>query len=55
MKFELTKTSDYKYKEIVEIGSLEDLVKMALSVKIIVINDGGESMPVLEIYDGWRE
>lgn len=63
MKFVLTKTSSYNFCEIIEVNTLEELIKL--------IRDNGEKVviclhendilshiyqfPEIEIYDDWRE
>lgn len=63
MKFVKTKSSDWDYREIIEINSLQDLLDLCKNEGRFIINkteykgdkysktDGWE----IEIYDTWRE
>lgn len=61
MKFNVTRTSDWEYREQVNINTLEELMKFADDNGEIIITPynpvvnvtGG--LPSIEIYDDWRE
>jgi len=62
MKFIVTKTSDYRYEEIVEINTLEELLEMYNKYGDIIITDNfvndekySDIKLEIEIYDGYRE
>ena len=57
MKFRVTKTSDWDYKETKEISSLEELMEFVKKNGSIIISTGISTgdMPNMEIYDDWRE
>jgi hypothetical protein len=59
IKEKLPKHSREKVVYTIEIKSLEELMKLRedLNEPLIIFNgnDYGFSLPVLEIYDGWRE
>ena len=62
MKFEVTRTSDWNYKERVEINTLEELLnfckendQIIITVPEPVVKVNREYLPSIEIYDTWRE
>ncbi len=58
MKFYVTRTSDWKYKEQVEINTLEELIDFVRDNGDIIIQKPypyRDNLPSIEIYDDWRE
>lgn len=57
MKFEVTKTSDWDYKEQIEINSLEELMEFVTKNGCIIVTAKSKYVPMnsIEIYDDWRE
>ena len=64
MKSLITKTSDWKYKEVREINSIDDIINIYRKLVITKIDDNyleiiGEKYKdcdiEIEIYDDWRE
>lgn len=55
MKFVVTKSTDYNYKEEIELNTLEDLIAFVDKVEESVIIHRYGVKTSLEIYDGWRE
>ena len=62
MKFIVTKVSDWKYKRVVEINTLEELLEMRKQYGRIIILENyinDKEYPdiklEIEIYDGYRE
>lgn len=52
MKFKVTKSSDYRYKAVVEINTLKELIEFQENCGYdIILIDGRE----IEIYDDYRE
>jgi len=61
MKFNITKTSDWNYREQASISTLEELMKFVNDNGVIIIipydpivNDT-DGLPTIEIYDDYRE
>lgn len=57
MKFNVTKTSDYAYEEVVEISSLEELKEFQRKnmEHHLIIDFFSSHDPFIEIYDDYRE
>ena len=59
MKFEVTRTSDWDYKEEIEIDTLEQLMNFCKENGQIVLTPSApvvrKYLPSIEIYDTWRE
>ena len=57
MKFDICKTSDYTYRDTIEINSLEELIKFQEKHNCIIISDSvyKDNTKEIEIYDDYRE
>ena len=58
MKFNITKASDWNYRNQVNISTLEELMKFADDNGQLIIspyNPITDKQPSIEIYDDWRE
>lgn len=58
MKANIVKTSDYSYRDSININNIEDLLKIIVNNKsCIIIHDykPNDADIVIEIYDGYRE
>ena len=58
MKFKVTKTSDWNYRENVDISTLEELMKFADDNGQLIISPNNpitHKQPSIEIYDDWGE
>lgn len=56
MKALILKTSDYKYKKVKEIKSLNDLAKLSKDYSLIIsFRQNWDYDVVVEIYDDYRE
>ena len=56
MKFTVTKTSDWRYADELEISSMKQLIKFINNNggQVVIITDGN-AVPEIEIYDDYRE
>ena len=58
MKFFVTKTSDWNYKEHIEINTLEELMDFVKDNDSVVLSKPhpcSDNLPSIEIYDDYRE
>lgn len=58
MKFKVEKSSDWSYQDLVQIDTLEELFQFMKSNNtedIVLTTSIGDELPVIEIYDDYRE